>query len=383
YGNAYDPEDTAGHGFERLLSVQNSIGRQIDFTLDGYAITGFTNHLGGTDLRSVSLGDFTGYQTGGFAGSVTDAAGAKTKFAFLPAQVRSDSLRPIPHPRLLQIYTAENLSKPNLQYNYDALGRVKEVVDAETLQKGDRAPWSFLIADGTRGERDDPLGDAWSVTYDTWGHPSRYIDERGTETDTTSDGRGRTLSTVYPEGDCEAFAYDDHGNTTDLWKVDKSSSCNTGAGSSHVLHVSAVWDQTWNKPASVTDANGNTTTLEYFAAGLDGAGEIKKATRPADAGGVHPVYSFTYDDYGKPVDSYVPFQGTQTIRTKNTYESDEDLDTVVVDYGGLALTTSYDYTADGDVKTTTDPRGNVTTRSTTTTAARPRTTITTAVCWRR
>ncbi|MBV9989745.1 MAG: hypothetical protein JOZ72_00505, partial [Alphaproteobacteria bacterium] len=41
YGNAYDPEDTAGHGFERLLSVQNSIGRQIDFTLDGYAITGF------------------------------------------------------------------------------------------------------------------------------------------------------------------------------------------------------------------------------------------------------------------------------------------------------------------------------------------------------
>ncbi len=51
---------------------------------------------------------------------------------------------------------------------------------------------------------------------------------------------------TYPEDDCEVFAYDDRANTTDYWRVDKASSCNTAAGASHVPHVSAQWDPTSN-----------------------------------------------------------------------------------------------------------------------------------------
>ena len=98
--------------------------------------------------------------------------------------------------------------------DYDALGRVKQVEDAEMLQVGDRGPYTFYIADGTRGERDDPLGDAWSVTYDTYGHPARYIDERGYETDAITDGRGRvTLAEI--ERDSEMH-HEIHREKSDL-----------------------------------------------------------------------------------------------------------------------------------------------------------------------
>ncbi len=90
--------------------------------------------------------------------------------------------------------------------------------DAINLQVGDhtvaggRDPTQFFIADGTRGERDDPLGEAYAVYYDLWGHPSRFIDELGRETDQAADGLGRVLTTTYPEGDFEQFSYDGRGN---------------------------------------------------------------------------------------------------------------------------------------------------------------------------
>ena len=363
YGNRIDYQKggaVGSDGFEQLVSVTNTSGREIDFATDGVKVVGYNNHLSGADARSVSLGDFTGYQTSGFAGSVTDAASNKTSFAFLAAQARTDTQRPVAHAQLYQIYTPDKPSKPNLQYDFDSVGRVRDVVDAENLQRGDRAPWSFFLADGTRGERDDPLNAAWSVTYDVYGHPTRYIDERGFETDETEDGRGQAQQMSYPEGDCEAFAYDDHGNTTDYYRVDKTSSCNTGAGASHVLHVSAQWDATWNKPTQITDANGNVTTLTYYGQGTTGASMIHTATRPADASGNHPVYTFDYDDAGKLLDSYVPFAPGQNIRTHNTYYGDESLHTSALDYDNLDLVTSFTYDANGDVATTKDPRNFLT-----------------------
>ena len=127
YGQKYDPEGFVNTGFDRLLSVSNSLGREIDFVSSGLALTGFNNHLTGADARSVALGDFTGFGADGIAGSVTDPAAAKTRYAFLPGQARSDSQRPIPHALLTQVYTPDNPAKPNLQYNYDALHIVRSI----------------------------------------------------------------------------------------------------------------------------------------------------------------------------------------------------------------------------------------------------------------
>jgi RHS repeat-associated protein len=120
-----------------------------------------------------------------------------------------------------------------------------------------------------------------------------------------------------------------------------------------------VWDQTWNKPTQITDANGNITTFAYYGSG-NGKSLLQTATRPVDASGNHPIYSFTYDSAGKTLTADVPFTATQNIRTQNNYDGSENLTSTVLDPGTLALTTSYTYDVNGDVLHTTDPRGNLT-----------------------
>lgn len=354
YGNKIDyQKPNPNKGFDQLVKVQNSVGREIDFTTDGFIVTGFNN----TQSRSVSLSSSPITQTV----TITDPAAAATTMVALAPTKRSDTVRPVGHPLLYQIYTPDKPAVPNLQYDYDALGRVKQVEDAEILQVGDRGPYSFFIADGTRGERDDPLGDAWSVTYDTYGHPARYIDERGYETDAMTDGRGRVTQYTYPETDCEVFGYDDHNNTTSYKRVDETSSCNVNAGAAHVLSVSAVWDQGWNKPTQITDANGNQTNFQYFGSN-PGASLLETATRPADANGNHPIYSFTYDPAGKLLTSTDPVTTTTSITTQNTYSTDglKNLLSTQIDPAGKNLKTSFSYNTDGDIATTTDPLNKVT-----------------------
>ena len=69
-------------------------------------------------------------------------------------------------------------------------------------------PYAWFLAPGGRGERDDPNGAAYSVSYDTDGNAVRNIDEIGRETDSAWDGRHRVVSRTFPEGDAEQFAYD-------------------------------------------------------------------------------------------------------------------------------------------------------------------------------
>ncbi len=80
----------------------------------------------------------------------------------------------------------------------------------------------------------------------------------GAETDALFDSRSRPVHYVFPEQNCQVFAYDDHNNTTDMWQVGTSTpmACDITAGPTHVLHASATWDRTWNKPLVVTNARG-------------------------------------------------------------------------------------------------------------------------------
>ena len=210
YGNPWDP-GAGTAGFDQLVSVTNSFGgsavRTIAFTEANGVITGVSNGASGLASRAVTLqfGDY------GNPVSITDQVGAVTGFSygigtFEPGATR----RPTPWASLNQITTPDGLL--NTEYDYDSLGRIAQIKDAEALQNADRAPWQFLIADGTRGERDDPLGDAWVVDYDTYGHPMKYTDELGNVTSAQFDGRGQVTSHTFPEGDQELLQYDDHGN---------------------------------------------------------------------------------------------------------------------------------------------------------------------------
>ncbi|HWA91455.1 MAG TPA: RHS repeat-associated core domain-containing protein [Rhizomicrobium sp.] len=348
YGDAYDPFDYAEPHIERLMSVSNAIGRKISFRYAGppQAVSSFDNSLTGGDLRQVLVDP-------NFA-STTDPAGVVTNFTYA---ARATPSRPLVWQLLGTVATASNPAQTDVEYDYDGQGRVSAVKDATALSPGSTRPaYAFHIADGTRGERDDPLGQTYTVTYDTYGHPSSYVDEVGAKTAAVFDSRGRVVSYTYPEGDCEVFGYDDHNNTTDRWKVDRVSGCSTGAGASHVLHSSATYNQGWNKPNSVTDARGNQTTLTYHTS-APGKSLLDTVRRPMVVPEGTAVYSFDYDANGKLTDT----TGPTGIVTHNVYDTAENLTSATLDPAGQNITTSFGYDPQGDVVSTTDPRNNVTT----------------------
>ncbi|HEY2070401.1 MAG TPA: RHS repeat-associated core domain-containing protein [Rhizomicrobium sp.] len=298
------------------------------------------------------------------SGGYTDPAGATTTFAYLAPQTTNATQRPVPFQQLTQVFTADNPTHANIQYAYDPLGKVASMADAySVLHPTTRGPYVFRIADGGSGERDDPLGGIYSVTFDTYGHPSRYVDELGRITAALVDSRSRPISYIYPEGDCEAFAYDDNNNVTTYTRVDKTGACNT-ALTSHRIQARATYDMTWNKPISITTPNANITHFTYNSSG-NGISLLASATRPADGDGNVGVYNFTYDAAGRVATSSKPFVGnatttTQWIVTKNTYDATENLTKSEVDPTGLDLLTLHGYDSYGNATSTTDPRGNVT-----------------------
>ncbi len=357
--HTFQTSPTEGQSFPDstyILSVSNNLGRQLSFADDGTVSDG-----NGRSMRKPLPGQLTtNWHT-------TDPAGHVTGFVFNAfATPMSRTQRPVPYINLFEVHTPDDPDDANTRYVYDGLGQVAQVFDAEAGQNDDRAPYNFLIGDGAIGERDDPLGGRYTVVYDTYNHPSRYSDELGNVTLATIDSRDRPVSYIFPEGDCEGFAYDDHNNTTAYTRVDKTGACNVNQSGSHRIQVRATWDQTWNKPLTITTANGNVTHFVYNTAGTAGASLLNNATRPADPDGNVGKYQFTYDSQGKVTEADVPFMpdnnhGTgQWIVTRNHYDPvTENLTSTVLDPDHLAITTAYTYDGVGNVATTTDPRGNV------------------------
>jgi len=144
--------------------------------------------------RAVGSRRDKGHPPSKFGGSNRGRGIGRSEKRIVVVQAPRDRRILYPRPRRPENSQAFPPTKPNVQYDYDTEGRVTDVQDAEALQVGDRTVWEFLIGDGTRGERDDPLGDAWSVTYDIYGHPAFYTDENGYVTNAVADGRGRITS---------------------------------------------------------------------------------------------------------------------------------------------------------------------------------------------
>ena len=359
----YGPNSALPTTVDTILSVSNSLGRQINFVnqgepdpIYGYA-GGFNNNLTGSDARSVSATQPAGANSGIY--TFTDQMGVSTT-VYANVVPWNQNINNGGDFRFLlnKIYTADNpplnINAPanaaSLQYDYDSLRRVKQAWDGDALQLGTHAAYQFFVADHVRGERMDPLGASFAVEYDLYRQPLEYFDELGREVSETHDSRGRTLATTYPEGDAEQFVYDDRNNTLSLTKVAKP-----GSGLSNIVE-SATWDSTWNKPLTITDGLGNVTTFTYQAAGTSGAGEMHTATRPADVDGNHPVYSFTYSSVGKLLTSTDP----TGVVTQNTFDTTYgNLLTTAVDPSHINSVSSFSYDANGAVISTTDPRSNV------------------------
>lgn len=338
---------------DKLASVSNNLGRTIEFLDSGQG--GFTNGLSGDDYRAVTVTpDSTTFAYVGIGTQDyvhTDADGKPHKFT--TELVGDPALEPRgARWRLTKVYTPDNLTVAAVQYDYDSLGRVKEVRDANALQLGDRGPYQFLIAKGARGERIDPAGGRYAVLYDQDGRAFRYIDEIGRTTNATYDGRGRTTGYAYPELDQELLGYDDRNNITLVTRKAKP-----GSGLADIT-TSASWNPTWNKLASITDPLGATTTFTYGSTG-GSTGQMTLAVRSDPDGGgakLAPEYKFTYTAKGQVATTEDP----TGLIVSNTYDAQGNLLTSALDPSGINAITAYTYDAQGDTLTVDGPRTDVT-----------------------
>jgi RHS repeat-associated protein len=284
---------------------------------------------------------------------ITDSAGAIWKYAYTAPVARSATQRPRPFQQIYRIFEPVNASQPALEYTYDALGRVKEAKDAVALQ-ATRNPYQFFIGDQARSRRLDPAGGNYVVYYDNYGNPVRYIDEIGREFTAEYDGRKRVTKRIYPEGDNDVFAYDTFDNVTGLTRNPKP-----GSGLSPIS-ITATYNTTWNKIASLTDGRGNTTTFTYHPSG-NGAGQLATAVRPA-VGGSSPTYSFGYNAIGLATSEVDP-TGRTTSHGYNGFGDRTSTTVATAAIGGPALNLTSTFTPDswGDIVTAVDPRSNATT----------------------
>jgi RHS repeat-associated protein len=116
---------------------------------------------------------------------------------------------------------------------------------------------------------------------------------------------------------------------------------------------SAIYDTNCHdKPDSVTDANGNTTTETYNATTCT----LTQVTQPAVAGG-SPLTQYTYNTRGQVLTKTDPLNKVTNFNYSTTNET---LTSVVDDSGRLGPTVSYTYDSYGDPITVTDPDGHVT-----------------------
>jgi RHS repeat-associated protein len=361
---SYAPNNGA-YSLDTIASVTNSLGRQLNFGYDS------------ATARLTSLADPASGHTVSFGlspASHTDAAGAVTTFVYTPVLTASPTQRPIPYQEVSQIFTADNASLPNIEYDYDSLGRVKQIQDADRLQLSNRNAWQFYIADGTRGERDDPLFDpvnnpsdlGYTVIFDTKNRPVRFLDEIGRETDLGYDGRARIVSYTYPEGDQEFLTYDVRSNVTSLTEHAKP-----GSSLSDVV-IQATYNEgptvascanpvTCNKRVTTTNGNGFTTNYTFDST----TGLLTQALKPADPSGNRPEADYAYTAYGSGFkllsQSTQVISSAQSLVTTYAYNSSNYFvpQSITVDPTGLNATTSFTFDISGNLTESVGPRTDV------------------------
>lgn len=290
----YDPNNycAISYGFKPTTWTFPQ-GPSIAFTYDFEAgVTGVTTSLGRTMTIAGGVASSEDISASGGATAASDAENHVWTFGMGAPIVRSATQRPVPYAQLLRVFEPVNPNAPALEYVYDSRGVVREASDATALQWQTRDSYSWLIAEGARGERVDPAGGSFVVYYDVDGDPVRHIDELGREIVSTYDGRHRVTSRTYPETDRDAFAYDLADNVIKLTRTPK-----TGSPLANIV-IEASYEPTWNKLSWVKDALGRQTDFSYYASGA-GASLLQQAQRPA-VGGVRPTYSYQYNAIGLP-----------------------------------------------------------------------------------
>ena len=353
---------TAGSDLPNLTEVTNNLGLKIVFDQSGQL--GFSNGLAGADRRAVTVTRAASPNgvTPGQAVSHTDPAGNVINFA-----TRAEGL--VRHQRYLfdRAYLARDPSKPAIEYTYDVFGRVMEARDAIAVATPTtRGSHKFFIAEGFRGQREDPLGGRYTVETTDGGRGSRQIDEEGRVSLASFDGRGRVTSRTAAWGNRTEFEYDERNNVKTLRRLSRAG-CGTDAQWCQTSTVTALYHTTWNKPVSITlpatTPDAQTASTWNFA--YDSQGRLTTQTGPSvpnGAGSGQAVWSTLYDAFGRVRWTQDP----TGIQARMVYGASNSGPCMTEQHAAdqsasFRQTTLFTCNAAGDVVSTTDARLNVST----------------------
>ncbi len=301
---------------------------------------------------------------------VTDAGGRVHRTAYRQPQGQTLYQRPDPSCRLGASYSPRSATTPVIQYEYDGLNRIKVAKDAIAIATPSaRGSHQFFIAEGFRGQREDPVGGRFTVETVDGGRGSRQIDEEGRVSLASFDGRGRVKSRTTAWGNRTEFEYDARDNVIVLRRLSRAG-CGTDVVWCQSSTTTATWHPTWNKPLTVTVPatylDGQAASTWTFA--YDGQGRLETQTSPviyngATGANASAVWRTWYDAYGRVTQTRDP-TGIEATMAYGGYGQPAWCLTRQIastQSGGFNQTSAFTCNAAGDVLTATDPRGNVTT----------------------
>lgn len=354
------------------VSVVNRNGQGIQYTVQSGRVTKVAegtrsidlNYVG-DQLASLTLDDGRhvdfGY-TGDKLTSVTDLAGRTTQYAY-DATGRLES-ETTPGGRRV------------FKNTYNSAGRVIDQEDARGLH----STFTYGLTDGDGDVvMTDPRGNSWTDRYEN-GYLIQRIDPEGGVWRYIRDDRLRMVAVIDPNGASTHYMYrnddlagtmnaeggvsamryngshdlvesaDFAGNRT-IYNYDTS-----GNLLQQTSPTGAISRWTYNPNGTVatsTDQASGVTTYEYNA-----DGNLTHSEDPE-----HQVTTYTYDTYGRLKSKVAP-RGNRSganpddFRTAYTYDGAGNLATIT---NPLGQTSQMDYDQDDQLRTTTDPRGTVTT----------------------
>lgn len=225
----------------------------------------------------------------------------------------------------------------------------------------------------------DPFGNSREVKTDLLkAQVMSDKDALGRITSYLYDSFGRRTRITYPEGNYVQITYDGRGNVTELRRVAKPGAALADIVESASYPTTCSNPKTCNKPASTTDARGQTTDYTYDPT----HGGVLTITQPAPfSGGVRPQTRFTYtalyawykNSAGSIVQAPTPiYKLTQTSACRTTSSCANSADEVRTTFAyqtgssstasNLLLTSVTQSAGDGSVSSVTtmsyDDRGN-------------------------
>jgi RHS repeat-associated protein len=374
----YLPHTTGVNEDDLLTSVQNSLGRQLNFN--------FTVSSAWDDCGINTIDDNVGHSvaygcSGTLLANVTSPAGDLSKFTYGAVNCGTGtwgdrSVRPRCSPYLTDVYGPSDGTYAKIHLTYDEAGRVSTYSDAVAVKTpANRLPYNFYLTGGTRGERKDPLGFLYTVYYDAWTRPIQFIDELARSTNVNAYyGTGQVKKRTSPEGIVTEYAYDGRGNTTQVKTTPKATVPATTPGT---LTVNATYDTACGKIKTVTDAKFNVTTWVYSPSTC----LLTQLLQPTVLNGVTsanatPTTNVTYTAVGL-VDVFTDASG---VVTDYDYDGSWNRTLKKVSPASINQQTTFGYDSVGNVTSVMTGRGNTT--SYTYDAARrvTRTTAPTATC---